>query len=306
LKHDHTTKLGTLYAVIAYVLWGVLPIYWKFVDHIGSGEILAHRIIWSFVFMIGMITIVRGWPKFISTCRDMFLHKKRLLAIVCASIVISLNWLTYIWAVNHDFIIQASLGYYINPLISILLAVVVLRERLTTRQVFSVILAGVGVVLLTVHAGVFPWVSIWLAVSFAIYGLIKKIVDMPAMFGLTIETMIVTPLALIYVLSLPENAFTLHSFTSTHALLIGAGMITAVPLLLFAKGAQFIPLSLIGFLQYISPTIMLIIGVFVYDETFSNIHLLSFSLIWIALLIYLLSIYKKPMSERTSKVKHPS
>lgn len=306
MKDNHATKLGTLYAVIAYVLWGILPIYWKFVDHVGSGEILAHRIIWSFIFMIGMITIIRAWPQFISTCRDMFLHKKRLLAIICASIVISLNWLTYIWAVNNHYIIQASLGYYINPLISILLAVVVLRERLSTRQVFSVILAGIGVVLLTVHAGVFPWVSIWLAVSFAIYGLIKKIVDMPAMFGLTIETMMVTPIALIYVLLLPKNAFTLYSFTSTHALLIGAGVVTAVPLLLFAKGAQSIPLSLIGFLQYIAPTIMLILGVFVYDETFSSMHLFAFSLIWIALIIYLLSIYRKPSMDKTSNLKRPS
>lgn len=306
MKDDHTAKLGILYAIIAYVLWGVLPIYWKFIDHVGSGEILAHRIIWSFVFMIVLITIVRAWPEFVSTCRDMLLHKKRLLAIICASIVISLNWLTYIWAVNNDYIIQASLGYYINPLISILLAVVVLREKLTPRQVFSVILASIGVVLLTVHAGVFPWVSIWLAVSFAIYGLIKKVVDMPAMFGLTIETMMVTPIALVYVFSLPKHTFKLNSFTGTHALLIGAGVITAVPLLLFAKGAQSIPLSLIGFLQYIAPTIMLILGVFVYNEVFSLMHLLAFSFIWIALIIYLMSIYRKPSMDKTSKIKHPS
>ncbi|GEN32181.1 chloramphenicol-sensitive protein RarD [Cerasibacillus quisquiliarum] len=306
MKENQSTKLGALYAIIAYVLWGVLPIYWKFIDHVGSGEILAHRIIWSFVFMIVLITIVRAWPEFVSTCRDMLLHKRRLLAIICASLVISLNWLTYIWAVNNDYIIQASLGYYMNPLISILLAVVVLREKLSAQQVFSVILASVGVILLTVHAGVFPWVSIWLAVSFAIYGLIKKVIHMSAMFSLTIETMMVTPIALVYLSLLPKQTFTLNVFTSTHALLIGAGVMTAIPLLLFAKGAQSIPLSLIGFLQYIAPTIMLILGIFVYNETFSLIHLLAFSFIWIALIIYLISIYRQPAMDKTPKVKYLS
>lgn len=292
----NTDKLGVFYAAFSYVLWGFLPIYWKFIDTISAGEILAHRIIWSFLFMVIVVLVVRKWPGFIEELKTILHDKKKLISITLASIIISINWLTYIWAVNSDHVIQASLGYYINPLVSILLAIAVLKEKLSKSQVISVILAGAGVVYLTFSYGVFPWVSLLLAVTFALYGLLKKTVDIPAMYGLTIETMIVTPIALIYLLFLPENVFSFsEGFSRENLFLMGAGIATAVPLLLFASGAKRIPLAMVGFLQYIAPTLMLIIGVFIYHENFSTEHLVSFGLIWIALLIYLGSIYRFPI-----------
>ncbi|WP_010531510.1 EamA family transporter RarD [Lentibacillus jeotgali] len=296
---NQENKAGILYAAGAYFLWGFLPIYWKLLKDTPPGEILAHRILWSFIFMIAIVLAVRKWRPFIQECKRILRDKKQLLGITLASIVISLNWLTFIWAVNNDHVIQSSLGYYINPLVSILLGMIVLKETLTRRQLFSFILAGIGVVNLTISYGVFPWVSLVLAFSFAIYGLLKKTVNISAMFGLTIETMIVTPIALIYLLIIPDSSIEPDvMFTASGPLLIGAGVATAVPLLLFATGAKQIPLSMVGFLQYIAPTLMLILGVFVYDETFSGAHLMSFALIWIALIIYMASTYQKPKSRR--------
>ncbi|WP_163969432.1 EamA family transporter RarD [Oceanobacillus halotolerans] len=292
---DTQQKAGILYALGAYLLWGFLPAYWKLVDYVPAGEILAHRIIWSFVFMIGVVVALRKWPGFIQECKVIAKDKKKLIGITVASFVISLNWLSYIWAVNSDHVIQASLGYYINPLVSILLGMIVLKEKLSKRQLISFVLAGIGVINLTVSYGVFPWVSLALAFTFAIYGLLKKMVDVSAMFGLTIETMIITPIALLYVVALPTTTITTGSFFSTTGIILfGAGVVTAIPLLLFASGAKKIPLSMVGFLQYIAPTIMLVLGIFAYGETFSQAHLISFMLIWIALLIYMSSSYHNP------------
>ncbi|MFD1036971.1 EamA family transporter RarD [Virgibacillus byunsanensis] len=292
-------KLGILYITGAYLMWGFLPMYWKLVQDVGAGEILAHRIVWSFVFMLVIVLILRKWPAFIKECKVIIKDKKKLIGITVASIMISVNWITFIWAVNSDHVIQASLGYYINPLVSILLGIVVLKETLTRRQLFSIILAGIGVIYLTISFGVFPWVSLLLAFSFAIYGLLKKMVDIGAMFGLTIETMIVTPLAAIYLFSIPDGSLSWNSlFSTTSLLLLGAGVATAIPLLSFANGAKRIPLSMVGFLQYFAPTIMLILGVFLYGETFSQAHLISFVLIWIALIIYMGSAYHRPIRQR--------
>ncbi len=289
VKHEQT---GILLTAGAYLLWGFLPIYWKSVNHISAGEILAHRIIWSFVFMLLLVALLRKWPSVMEECKAILTNKKQLIAIIFASIMITLNWLIFIWAVNSDHVLQASLGYYINPLISILLGILVLKESLTKRQLVSFILAGAGVLFLTVSYGVFPWVSLLLAMSFGLYGLFKKRLDVGAFASLTIETMFITPLAIIYLLIIPENVF--HSntiFAPVTLLLIGAGIVTAVPLLLFAGGARRIPLAMIGFLQYIAPTIMLILGVFVYNETFTTSHLIAFALIWVALINYMLSTY---------------
>lgn len=284
-------KLGVIYTTISYILWGFLPIYWKLVQQVPAGEILAHRIIWSFVFMLAIIMVLRKWQGLGRELVKIFRNKKILVGISIASVVISTNWLLYIWAVNSDHVIQASLGYYINPLISILLGMLVLKEKLNIWQIISFLLAGLGVIYLTVNFGVFPWLSILLALSFGLYGLLKKMVDISPMFGLTIETMIVSPIAIIYLASRPStaNVSVAGIFSPTALLLFGAGVATAVPLLLFASGAKRIPLSMVGFLQYIAPTIMLIIGVFLYDEVFTSAHLVSFILIWTALAIYTLS-----------------
>jgi chloramphenicol-sensitive protein RarD len=285
-------QTGILLTAGAYLLWGFLPIYWKAVNHVSAGEILAHRIVWSFVFMLVLIALLGKWSTVLKECKAILTNKKQLIAVIFASIMITLNWLTFIWAVNSDHVLQASLGYYINPLISILLGILVLKETLTKRQLVSFILAGAGVLFLTVSYGVFPWVSLLLAMSFGLYGLFKKRLDVGAFASLTIETMFITPIAILYLLIIPENIFQANAFfTSSTMLLIGAGIVTAVPLLLFAGGARRIPLAMIGFLQYIAPTIMLILGVFVYNETFTTAHLIAFSLIWIALINYMLSTY---------------
>lgn len=296
---QHRTKLGILYATAAYILWGFLPVYWKLVENVPAGEILAHRIIWSFVFMLVIVTCVRKWVPFIRELTVIIRDKKKLIGISLAGLIVSMNWLTYIWAVNSDHVVQASLGYYINPLVSILLGIIVLGERLSRRQIISCLLAAVGVIYLTVSFRVFPWVSIILAMTFAVYGLLKKTVDIDTMFGLTIETMVVTPIALIYLLTLPETAFQLTNIlTATNLLLMGAGVVTAVPLLLFAAGAKRIPLNMVGFLQYVAPTIMLILGVFVYNEPFTRAHGVAFTLIWIALIIYMGSVSHQPTQKQ--------
>ncbi|MBP1948943.1 EamA family transporter RarD [Virgibacillus litoralis] len=290
---NQDNKIGILYAAGAYLLWGFLPAYWKLIDQVPPDEILAHRILWSFIFMIIVVIVVQKWKLFLKECRIILNDRKKLTGITFASIAISINWLTFIWAVNNEHVIQASLGYYINPLVSILLGMIVLKETLTRGQMLSFLLAAIGVINLTISYGVFPWVSLLLAFSFAIYGLLKKTVDVSAMFGLTIETMIVTPIALIYLLSISGSSLAADPmFSSFGLLLFGAGVVTAIPLLLFASGAKRIPLSMVGFLQYIAPTIMLVLGVFVYQETFSLAHFISFALIWTALIIYMSSAHR--------------
>mgnify|MGYP001953563228 CR=1 FL=1 len=287
----HEQVMGGLAAVGAYVLWGVMPIYWKLIDGATSGEILAHRIVWSFVFMLIILLFTRSYKLLNTDLKAMFKAPKRLVIITVASIVITINWYTFIWAVDHGHVIQASLGYYINPLISVLLGIIFLKEKLSMWQVISVLLALVGVFIMTFQAGVFPWISLILAVSFGLYGLLKKKVQLSAMTGLTIETLIITPFALIYLIFIDGNAgqsFNLDK-PGLALLLMGAGVITAIPLLLFATGANRISLAMIGFFQYIAPTLMLILGTLLYHEAFDKEHLFSFILIWISLVLFTLS-----------------
>ncbi|MBW7652068.1 EamA family transporter RarD [Anoxybacillus sp. ST4] len=282
-------KLGTIYALLAYVLWGILPLYWKLLEHIEAKEILSYRIVASFFFMIALLIVQKSWSTFLHTCRLLWREKKRAIALIVASLLISVNWFIYIWAVNHNHMIEASLGYYMNPLLNVLLGVVVLKERLYKWQAVSFILAAVGVLLMTIEYGKIPWVALSLACSFALYSLVKKVISIDATIGLTVETMLVTPFALIFII---------HSFGQLHVasfsfatmlLLVGAGPATALPLLYFAKGAQHISLTLLGFLQYISPTLSLLLGVFLFHEPFTNAHVYAFSCIWTALLLFSLS-----------------
>jgi chloramphenicol-sensitive protein RarD len=288
---DREHKLGVFYAGGSYLIWGILPIYWKFLDHVNPVEILATRIFWAFMFMIIVLFFSKKLLLFSDVVRGMLKNKRQTSALIIASLLISVNWFIYIWAVNHDRIIEASLGYYINPLISVLLGMIVLKEKLSNAQYFAFGIAAIGVVVLTVSYGVFPWISFGLAISFGVYGLVKKLLRVDSEIGLTLETLVVTPIALIYLLYLffqNQHSYFAVSF-STDLLLIGSGAATAVPLLYFAKGAQKIPLSMLGFLQYIAPTISLLIGIQVYHEKFTGIHLLSFSFIWVALLLFTIS-----------------
>ncbi|WP_202077662.1 EamA family transporter RarD [Caldalkalibacillus salinus] len=289
MNHDPKALLiGTWYGILAYILWGILPIYWKLLEHVPAGEVLSHRIVWSLVFMIVVLILMKKWGTFVKDLKEIFKQKKLVLGTLLASILISINWFTYIYAVNTDRIIETSLGYYINPLISVLLGVLVLKEKLSFWQMISCILALIGVLYLTIQFGSFPWMAFCLAISFGLYGLVKKMVNLGAMTGLTIETFMVTPVALGYIVFLAggETQHFVLSDTQTVWLLAAGGAATAIPLLCFASGARRVPLSLLGFLQYIAPTLHLTIGVFMYHEPFTQVHLVSFILIWTALFIF--------------------
>ncbi|MBN9656462.1 EamA family transporter RarD [Halobacillus sp. GSS1] len=287
-------KLGVTYTAGAYILWGVLPIYWKMIQEIPAFEILAHRIVWSFLFMGIIIMITRKQKEFIRECRQIVKNKKQLIGITLASITISINWVTYILAVNTDHVVEASLGYYINPLVSILLGMIVLKEKFSKAQWLAFLLAALGVIYMTVNFGSVPWLALLLAFSFGSYGLLKKLVPLNAMFGLTIETLIVTPIAMVFLLQQQSGQWSTIDFWSwTTAIVFGAGIVTAIPLLLFSGGAKRIPLSMVGFLQYFAPTIMLIIGIFLYDEPFTDVHAVSFTLIWAGLAVYTITRVKR-------------
>lgn len=285
------TKSGIIYAGASYVIWGILPIYWKLLGDVGSDEILANRIFWSFIFMIFILIFTKKWGNFVSTLKGLKENKKQFADLAVASFLVSGNWFIYIWAVNSNHMIQTSLGYYINPLISVFLGMFVLKEKLSIAQYVSFILAFIGVLIITISFGEIPWVAIGLAFTFGLYGLAKKLIKLDSSVGLALETMVVAPISLIYMIYLAINgtqAF-LSISLKTDILLIGAGAATAIPLLYFAKGAQRISLATLGILQYVSPTLTLILGVFLYNEHFSKVHLISFLFIWSALAVYSLA-----------------
>lgn len=299
---------GVLYGICAYILWGILPLYWKVLDHVPSIEILAHRIVWSFVFVMVLIALTGKWSHSIDEFKNLFKQWKTGVLVVTAAVLITVNWFTYIWAVTHDHVIETSLGYYINPLISVLIGMVFLKEKLNFGQIIAFSLAGVGVIVLTSQYGNFPWVAITLAFSFGFYGLCKKVVKLNALFSLTFETLFVTPIALIYISFLQvdgSSSFATISITTT-LLLIGAGVATALPLLWFAEGARRIPLSLMGFLQYIAPTITLLLGIFLFHETFTFIDFIGFLFIWTALIIFTVTKTKWILNFQTKMKKNRS
>lgn len=291
VEKNNDQMIGVASAIGAYFLWGILPVYWKMIHDVPATEVLAHRVIWSLVFMIGILGATKGMGSFIKECQRILSNRKQLFGVVMAAILISVNWCTYIWAVSENRIVEASLGYYINPLVSVLLGMLVLKEKLSAWQIFSFFLAGVGVVIMALKFGGIPWVSLVLAISFGLYGLFKKMVNIGAITGITVETAISSPIALLYVSYLQIKGVSAFDFTfnGVSLLLMGAGIVTAIPLILFAKGANRLPLSMLGFIQYISPTISLLIGIFVYHEPFTSVHFLAFAFIWLALVIFSLS-----------------
>lgn len=306
---EQNIKKGIFYGISAYVIWGFLPIYWKLLERASADVVLAHRIIWSFVFMIIFIVVTKQLTTFMKELKKILHHKRTLFIITSASLIISANWLIFIWAVQAERVVQASLGYYINPLMSVLLGVLFLKEKLSPAQIISFILAGIGVLYLTISYGVFPWISLALAITFAVYGLLKKVVHISSTFSLAIETLIVTPIALLYLLVMFGGNLGFVNgagSVSVNLLLMAAGIATAIPLMLFGSSVQFIPLSMVGFLQYIAPTIMLFIGVFLNGEAFTSAHLFTFSLIWISLILYMSSSLQHKKKKETKRQKSVS
>lgn len=282
-------KKGILYGLGAYVLWGFFPIYWKFLHQVPALQVIGHRIGWSFLLLAAIILVTRQWKSFRSTV----LAPKTIGIYSIAAVLLSVNWLVYVWGVNAGFIVETSLGYFINPLISVLLGVIFLRERLRTMQWIPVGLAAVGVLYLTLTYGRLPWIALSLAFSFGTYGLVKKLAPLGSLYGLTLETALVFPIALLYLAFVDfqgTGAF-LHEGVATDLLLSGTGVVTSIPLLMFASAARRIPLTMIGVLQYVAPTIQFLIGVFLYHEPFDHSRWIGFSLVWLALVIFWLENY---------------
>ena len=279
--------IGVAYAVTAFLLWGILPLYWKALGSVGALEILMHRILWSFVFTALIVSYRRQWKG----VKKILTERKRRTAVVFGSIFVGLNWGIYIWAVNSNHVVDTSLGYYINPLLSVFLGMLVLKERLSFWQLVSLALAFAGVLVITLQYGRVPWVSLLLAVSFALYGLIKKTAQIESATALALETALLLPVSLGYLgyLEYQNTASFGHSSPFVTIFLAGAGIVTTLPLLWFAQGTQRIPLSMVGFIQYLTPTMMLIIGVVLYGEPFTRMHLLGFACIWLALVVFSLS-----------------
>lgn len=282
-------KQGIFFGLAAYVLWGILPVYWKALELVSPFEILSSRFIWSCVFVFLLIIFQKKWPLFTKEVKQVFSNVKTGAAMVAAGITISFNWGTFIWAVNNGHIVETSMGYYINPLVSILFAVVFLRERLDKMQLAAITCAFIGVASMVYSFGKIPWVSLTLAFTFALYGLLKKILPVSALTSIMLETLLITPLALVYEYSLWQQGVSFYASGNLQVIMMltGAGVVTAIPLLLFTAGARLLPLKIIGFLQYISPTLTLLIGVFVYNEAFTSSHLLAFGWIWAALLLFI-------------------
>ena len=270
------------YAVIAYLLWGFFPLYWGLIRHVPTGQAMGHRIVWSAALLAA---IVMG-----SSRRGQLARVTRgvLALYALAGTLIGVNWTIYVWAVNAGFIVETSLGYFILPLINVLLGVVVLRERLRWLQWVAVGIAAAGVAHLTRTYGAPPWIALGLALTFGAYGLIKKRAPLPALEGLFIETAILSPIALLYLVTAQQSGdgVFLRAGTATDLLLIGTGLLTIVPLALFAAAVQRVPLSIVGILQYISPTIQFLIGILVFREAFSGAQFVGFALVWAAVVLF--------------------
>ncbi len=275
---------GLLAALGAFVMWGLLPLYWKALSSAIPIEILCHRITWSTLVTILLLIFWKRTGTLLNALRK----KKIVLLFLLTSLLLSTNWLIYIWAVNSDYIVETSLGYYINPLINVLFGTLFLKERLRTPQWAAIILAAIGVCYLTFIYGQFPWIALVLAITFGLYGLLRKIAPLPSLEGLCLETTILCLPALLVLLYLGnhgELAFTEQNGT-IRFLFVAAGIVTSLPLILFGYAAQKLPLSTLGIIQYLAPTLQLCIGIFVYKEPFPQEQMIGFALVWCGLAIY--------------------
>ncbi len=280
---------GIWYGIGAYVLWGFFPIYWKFLHEVPALQVIGHRIAWSSLLLAFYILLTGQWQAF----RAAAFQWRTIGIYLIAGILLSLNWLIYVWGVNAGYIVETSLGYFINPLLSVLLGVIFLRERLRPMQWVPVGIATLGVIYLTSVYGRLPWIALSLAFSFGFYGFVKKLSPLGSLYGLTLETGIVFPLALIYLafVGLNGSGAFWHDGPSIDLLLAGTGVVTTIPLLMFASAAKQIPLTLVGLLQYVAPTLQFLIGVFVYKEAFDTSHLIGFAIVWAALIIFAVENY---------------
>jgi chloramphenicol-sensitive protein RarD len=277
-------RTGIIFASLAFLSWGLFPLYFHALREVPPSQILAHRVLWSLLFLAIVLTVRRQWKWLPQVVRQ----PRIIGSFIGSALLLSANWLMYIWAINNGHVIDSSLGYFINPLVNIMFGYLLLKERLRRGQWAAIALAALGVAWLAWQAGTVPWIALILASTFGAYGLMRKTAALGALEGLSFETMVLFPLALVYVIWLSlhgQNGFAAAS-SHTRWLLLAAGPITAIPLLLFAAGARKIPLSALGLLQYISPTIQFLLGIWLFHEAFTAERLVGFLLIWSALALY--------------------
>ena len=276
--------LGVIYAGAAFLIWGLAAVYWKELKSVAPLEIIAHRVAWSFFFLLPLIVLQRQWAEFVAILKN----PRMLLVLLSTAVLVGVNWLIYVWAVNNDHLLQASLGYYINPLVNVVLGMIFLKERLRPPQVLAVLLAATGVFYLTIQYGQFPWIATSLAMSFGLYGLIRKVAPTSSLVGLTIETLLLAPPAIAYLFFLDTQGTgsVVRVSFNLDLLLMGCAPLTAIPLLFFTAGAKRLYLSTVGLMQYIGPSGMFLLAVFYYHEPFSTAQVWTFVMIWSALAIY--------------------
>lgn len=276
-------RLGLIYALAAYTWWGIQPIFWKQLAHIGAIEILTHRMVWSSAFAVIIIMIMRDWLRF----STLFKQPQLIARLFIASLLVSFNWSVFIWAINEGHLVETSMGYFINPLINVLFGVILFKENLRRTQIFALLIMACAILYLIIAHGSFPWIALSLALSFALYSVVKKTLQVPALHGIAIETLLIMPFALAYLVYLQHQQHTTFGMDiNTNLLLILGGLITLIPLLLFASAAKRVSMTVLGMTQYIGPSLQLIIGIFLYQETFGQAQAISFGLIWLALIIY--------------------
>ncbi len=273
-----------LAGIAAFGTWGLIPVYWKLLKDVPAPEILAHRFVWTSLFLVALLSWQRRWTEVTAA-----IHSPRAIAFCLSSgLMIASNWLLFIWAVNINRVLETSLGYFMVPLVNVLLGAVFLRERLTRLQFISVALAAIGVLNLTFGYGQVPWIALGLCTSFGLYGLLRKKSGTAAVPGLFLETVLLVPLAMVYLLFLKHTGALVfdHAGMYLSILLMSTGVVTAVPLFWFGYAARYLRLTTIGFLQYLSPSGSFFLGVFLYREPFTRGHLITFGLIWVALIIF--------------------
>lgn len=281
LPTSNSASIGLLSALGCFIFWGSFPIYFKLIDHVPAFEVLAHRALGSALLLVVIILLRGQW----TALRAEFQNRQRLGFYLITSLLISGNWVLYIWAVQQHRILEASFGYYINPLVNVLLGFLFLGERLNPRQLLAVLIAALGVLVLMVGYGAFPWISLILAASFGLYGMLRKKAGHPPTLGLCVETVLIAPFALLFLVVQGGGALGQVN-VMTDVLLLAAGPITVFPLLLFLYATQHLRLSTVGLIQYLTPTLQFLIAVLIYREPFTTSHLLAFSCIWLALALY--------------------
>lgn len=302
MSNPSSVKSGVIFALCAYIMWGLAPIYFKALSALPAPEVLMHRVLWSVVVLVALVTGLKHWSKIKVALQS----TKVLMTLFCAGLLLALNWLLFIWAVNNNYLLESSLGYYINPLINVFFGRLFLGEVLRPVQKLAVVIALTGVCILIFNFGQIPWIALTLAISFSTYGLLRKQVSVDSIPGLLIETLMMLPAALVYWFWFAEVSgdFTENSL-HLNILLLAAGVVTTVPLLCFTAAARRIRYSTLGFFQYIGPSLMFILAVVLYDEVLDTARLVTFGFVWLALIVFSYDSIKAYRAERKAMKPEP-